>query len=359
MSFFALAARLTAVGAAAGAAFVVASCDDDAALSGSGGNKYSDKRIRRLLSYPVSPAFQGLGSFAPPANRDGILAAVGNTPLVHVKSLSEATGCRILVKMESMNPGGSVKDRAALSMIEDLERQGRLKPGVTTITEGTGGNTGIGLALVARAKNVNVKLAMPRTIAQEKIQLMRALGAQVVLCDPVPFTNVNHYFHTARRMAEESPEDHFFTNQFENLSNGAAHYFGTAPEIFEQTSGEVHGFVCSAGTGGTINGVSNFLKERNRDIQVGAPRCWLCARVQHMHAWRSSMSWLVGRGLSGTSLGGAHVRVSFFARLSCCPHRVNATRVFKPTRPPGVFGGPLRLGAVLRRHRRRGAPPDG
>ena len=214
-----------------------------------------------------SPAFKALGSPADPAKRSGILATVGNTPLVEAESLREATGCRILLKMEDRNPGGSVKDRAALFMIEDLENRGLVKPGVTTITEGTGGNTGIGLALVAKAKGLKLKLAMPKTIAQEKIQLMRALGAEVILCNPVAFTDTNHYFHVARRLADDNP-DHVFTNQFENLWNGAAHYYGTAPEIWEQTNGQVDGFVCAAGTGGTINGVSNYLKEKNPNVKA-------------------------------------------------------------------------------------------
>lgn len=228
-----------------------------------------DDRHRDQPSQPAleSPAFKALGSPADPSKRSGILATVGNTPLVEVKSLRKATGCRILLKMEDRNPGGSVKDRAALFMIEDLENRGLVKPGVTTITEGTGGNTGIGLALVAKAKGLKLKLAMPKTIAQEKIQLMRALGAEVILCNPVAFSDTNHYFHVARRLAEEH-SDHFFTNQFENLWNGAAHYYSTAPEIWEQTDGKVDGFVCAAGTGGTINGVSNYLKEKNPNVKA-------------------------------------------------------------------------------------------
>jgi len=211
-------------------------------------------------------AFAALGAPTDPSERTGILATVGNTPLVELKSLKEGTGCRILLKMEDRNPGASVKDRAALYMIEDLERRGLLKPGVTTITEGTGGNTGIGLALVAKAKGLKLKLAMPSTIAEEKIKLMQALGAETLLCPPVPFTNMNHYFHIARALGEQ--EDHFFTNQFENLWNGAAHYYSTAPEIWEQTDGQIDGFICAAGTGGTINGVSNFLKEQNPEIKT-------------------------------------------------------------------------------------------
>ena len=140
-----------------------------------------------------------------------------------------------MLKMEDRNPGGSVKDRAALFMIEDLERRGLITPGKTTICEGTGGNTGIGLALVANAKNLKLKLSMPQAIAKEKIQLMRALGAQVRLCPGVPFTDTkNHYYHVAKNTARDN-KDHVFANQFENLWNGAAHYFSTGPEIFTQT----------------------------------------------------------------------------------------------------------------------------
>ena len=191
------------------------------------------RKLKDRAAIPRNEAIEALGPPADSSTRTGILATIGKTPLVEIQSLSKATGCRILLKMEDRNPGGSVKDRAALYMIEAALRDGKISPG-GTITEGTGGNTGIGLALVARAMGLNVRLAMPKSIASEKINMMKALGADVVLCEPVPFSNPNHYFHTARRIAEENV-NHFFTNQFENLLNGASHFYSTGPEIWEQT----------------------------------------------------------------------------------------------------------------------------
>ncbi|GAB5360611.1 hypothetical protein AAMO2058_000642200 [Amorphochlora amoebiformis] len=199
-------------------------------------------------------------------SREGILAAVGNTPLIELQSLSKSTGCRILAKCEHLNPGGSVKDRAALWMIEEAERKGLLPP-EGTVCEGTGGNTGVGLAMVAAAKGYKSVMAMPRTIAKEKIDAMKIFGAQVILTPSVPFTDNRHYFHTARRVAEETPGG-FFTNQFENLANMRSHIEGTGPEIWSQAQEKVDGFICSAGTGGTISGVSQFLKSVNPNVAV-------------------------------------------------------------------------------------------
>eukprot|EP00039_Didymoeca_costata_P006553 m.91256 g.91256 ORF g.91256 m.91256 type:complete len:387 (+) comp13298_c0_seq2:75-1235(+) len=190
-----------------------------------------------------------------------IIDAIGNTPLIELKSLSAKTGCRILAKAEFMNPGGSVKDRAALWLVEDAEKKGKIKPGYT-ITEGTGGNTGIGLALVAAAKGYNAILTMPKSIAQEKINTMKTLGAEVILCESVPFDNANHYFHVAQNL-EDTRENTICMKQFENTANAMAHYNGTAPEMWEQSGGNIDGFVCASGTGGTIGGVSTFLKEKN------------------------------------------------------------------------------------------------
>ena len=200
--------------------------------------------------------------------REGVLAAIGSTPLIELKSLSELTGSRILVKCEHLNPGGSVKDRAALHIIEAAEKSGALRRGVhDTIIEGTGGNTGIGLALVASAKGYKTIFAMPASLAEEKINTMKTLGAEVILTPGVPFSDPRHYFHVAAKKAAES-RNIFFTNQFENTANAMAHYQGTAPEIWEQTGGgKIDGFVCSSGTGGTIGGISKYLKERNPLIQ--------------------------------------------------------------------------------------------
>jgi cysteine synthase A len=194
-----------------------------------------------------------------------VVDAIGNTPLIELKSLSKATGCRIFAKCEHMNPGGSIKDRAAKWLIEEAERKGELKPG-DTICEGTGGNTGIGLAIVANAKGYKTIFAMPKSIAKEKIDTMKTYGATTILTPGVPFSDERHYFHVAAKLAAEN-EGYFFTNQFENLSNSQAHFESTAPEMYQQLEGKLDGFVCAAGTGGTIGGISAYLKEQSPAIQ--------------------------------------------------------------------------------------------
>ena len=191
-----------------------------------------------------------------------VLSAIGNTPLIEIKSLTEALhGAKIYAKCENLNPGGSVKDRPALRMIVEAEKNGLLKPGYT-ICEGTGGNTGIGLAMIAAAKGYKAIFSMPESIAKEKINSMKLFGAEVRLCENVPFTNKKHYFHVAAELGK-TPK-FFFTNQFENLCNGQSHYETTAPEIFQALDGRIDGFVASAGTGGTINGCSRYFKEMNQ-----------------------------------------------------------------------------------------------
>ncbi|MFN3927831.1 MAG: cysteine synthase A [Pseudanabaenaceae cyanobacterium] len=197
------------------------------------------------------------------AVRQGFCGTVGNTPLIEIESLTKATGCRILGKAEFLNPGGSVKDRAALFMVLEAEKNGQLPVG-GTIVEGTAGNTGIGLALVANARGYKTKIVMPNNQSAEKIELLQTLGAEVILVDPVPFANPNNYYHVARRLAEECGG--FWANQFENLANAEAHYQTTAPEIWQDTNGEVDGVIMSAGTGGTIGGVTAYLKEKNPQI---------------------------------------------------------------------------------------------
>ncbi|WP_286392678.1 cysteine synthase A [Pseudanabaena mucicola] len=196
--------------------------------------------------------------------RIGFANSVGNTPLIEIESLSAATGCTILGKAEFLNPGGSVKDRAALFMVLEAEKSGLLKAG-GTIVEGTAGNTGIGLSLVANARGYRSVIVMPSNQSQEKIDLLRTLGAEVELTKPAPFTNPDNYYHVARRRAEEI-ENAFWANQFENMSNSDAHYQTTAPEIWRQTGGELDGIVMSSGTGGTIGGVTAYLKEQNPQI---------------------------------------------------------------------------------------------
>jgi len=196
--------------------------------------------------------------------RQGFVGTVGNTPLIEIMSLSEATGCQILGKAEFLNPGGSVKDRAALFMVLEAERSGKLNLG-GTIVEGTAGNTGIGLALVANARGYKCRIVMPNNQSLEKIELLRTLGAEVELVPPVPFSNPENYYHVARRRAEEI-ENAFWADQFENLANSEAHYRTTGPEIWQQTGGHLHAIIMSSGTGGTIGGVTAYLKEQDQHI---------------------------------------------------------------------------------------------
>ncbi len=191
---------------------------------------------------------------------------VGSTPLIKIESLSKASGCEILAKAEFLNPGGSVKDRAALGIIEAAEAQGLLKPGFT-IVEGTAGNTGIGLATVAAQKGYPCVIVMPNNQSAEKYQVLNALGVELITVDPRPFANQNHFYHTARRIAEERPQA-FWANQFENPANYKFHYETTGAEIWEQTKGQVDAFVSAVGTGGTLGGVSKYLKEKKPEIHI-------------------------------------------------------------------------------------------
>jgi len=201
---------------------------------------------------------------------NGVVDAIGNTPLIRIESVSTRTGCTILGKAEFMNPGGSVKDRAAKSMILAAERSGELRAG-GTLVEGTAGNTGIGLALVARARGYRCVIVMPNNQSEEKITLLRALGADVELVPPAPFANEMNYFHVAGRKAKELGA--FWANQFENTANSDAHYEGTGPELWNGTGGKLDGFVCSSGTGGTIGGISAYLKSVSASTQTYVVDC--------------------------------------------------------------------------------------
>jgi cysteine synthase A len=198
--------------------------------------------------------------------RETALDAIGNTPLIKLRRASEETGCTILGKAEFMNPGGSVKDRAALGIIEDAEARGLLRPG-GTIIEGTAGNTGIGLTVIGHARGYHSVIVIPETQSQEKIHLLRALGAEVLPVPEKPYSNPGNYNHVARRMAEE--KGWFWANQFDNTANRLIHYRTTGPEIWEQTTGKVSAFVSAVGTGGTLGGTTLYLKERNPQIFVG------------------------------------------------------------------------------------------
>lgn len=198
-------------------------------------------------------------------------AGIGHTPLVRLRQASEATGCEILAKAEFLSPGGSVKDRTALGLLDDAERRGLIRPG-GSIVEGTAGNTGIGLALLGNSRGYRTVIVMPDTQSREKIDALRVTGAEVRLVPAVPFKDPKHYVHIARALAGElnatSPGSAWFANQFDNTANRDWHEAHMGPEIWEQTSGNVDGFVCAAGTGGTLAGVGRALKARNPALRV-------------------------------------------------------------------------------------------
>jgi cysteine synthase A len=201
-----------------------------------------------------------------------VIDAIGNTPLIKLKRASEETGCTILGKAEFLNPGQSVKDRAALAIVRDAETKGQIKSG-GVIVEGTAGNTGIGLALVGGALGYRTIVVMPRTQSQEKKDAVIALGAELVEVDAVPAANENHYPKVARRLAEESaktePNGAIWANQFDNIANRQGHLETTGPEIWRDTDGKVDGFICAVGSGGTLGGVSMALKAKDKDIVIG------------------------------------------------------------------------------------------
>ena len=201
-----------------------------------------------------------------------VVEAIGRTPLIKLRKASELTGANIYGKAEFLNPGQSVKDRAALGMIRDAEKSGRLQPG-GVIVEGTAGNTGIGLAVVGNALGYRTVIVMPRTQSQEKKDAVRSLGAKLVEVDAVPYANPNHYVKYSQRLADEmartEPKGAIWANQFDNVANRNAHYETTGPEIWEQTGGKIDGFICSVGSGGTLGGVSMALKERSKKVQIG------------------------------------------------------------------------------------------
>ena len=203
--------------------------------------------------------------------RSGFIDSIGNTPLIKLKAASAATGCEIYGKAEFLNPGGSVKDRAALAIIEDAEKRGTLRPG-GVIVEGTAGNTGIGIALVANARGYRTVIVMPETQSQEKKDMLRLCGADLRLVPALPYANPGNYVRYSETLAEEiaakEPNGAIWANQFDNVANRDGHYRTTGPEIWEQTGGKVDGFTCSVGTGGTLAGVALALKERNPGVSI-------------------------------------------------------------------------------------------
>lgn len=203
-------------------------------------------------------------STAPIAN--SVSDLIGNTDLVRINSLSDISGCEILLKCEQQNPGGSIKDRAALQLVKDAIESGKLKSGMT-IVEGTAGNTGIGLALVARSLGYKMLVVMPKGQAKEKERMIKLYGADLLLVDPCPFAKPEHFYHTAKRLGAENT-DYWWADQFENLSNYRAHFLNTGPEIWQQTKGEIDALVSVVGTGGTIAGNSHYLSEQNPNLKT-------------------------------------------------------------------------------------------
>ena len=205
-------------------------------------------------------------------NHPDVIAAIGNTPLIRLNRVSDATGCEIWGKAEFLNPGQSVKDRAALWIIRDAERRGQLRPG-GTIVEGTAGNTGIGLTMVANALGYKSVIVIPETQSQEKKDALTLLGAELIQVPAKPYKNPNNYIRISGRLAEklarELPNGAVWANQFDNVANRQAHIESTGPEIWEQTDGKVDGFICAVGSGGTLAGVATALRARNPSIQIG------------------------------------------------------------------------------------------
>ncbi|NVE94706.1 cysteine synthase A [Altererythrobacter lutimaris] len=246
--------------------------------------------------------------------RQNTLELIGNTPLVLLESASEAAGCEIWGKCEFANPGSSVKDRAALYIIRDAEAQGLLKPG-GTVVEGTAGNTGIGIALVANALGYKTVIVMPDNQSKEKMDTIRALGAELVTVPPTKYADCNHFQHVSRRMAEET-EGAIWAGQFDNVANRRAHIETTAPELWEQLEGRIDGFTCAAGTGGTIAGVGMGLKERDENVRIALTDPHGAALYNYfangeLKAEGSSVAEGIGQGRITANLEGAPIDTQF------------------------------------------------
>lgn len=244
-----------------------------------------------------------------PATPD-TLALIGNTPLVRLKGPSEAAGAEIFGKCEFANPGASVKDRAALYIVEDAEARDAIGPG-GTIVEGTAGNTGIGLALVGNAKGYRTIIVMPETQSREKMDTLRALGAELILVPAAPYSNPGHFVHTSRRIAEETPNA-IWANQFDNIANRRAHVVGTAEEIWTQMEGRIDGFTCAVGTGGTLAGVGLGLKAHDETVTIALSDPHGAALYDYyacgeLRAEGSSVAEGIGQGRITANLEGAPV----------------------------------------------------
>jgi cysteine synthase A len=251
--------------------------------------------------------------------RDGFLGSIGNTPMIRLEQASEASGCEILGKAEFLNPGGSVKDRAAIAIVRDAEKRGQLRPG-GVIVEGTAGNTGIGLALVGNALGYRTVIVIPDTQSQEKKDMLRLCGADLREVPAKPYKDPGNYVHVSHRLADElnesTPEGAIWANQFDNVANREGHRETTGPEIWQQTDGGVDGFICSAGTGGTIAGVGLALKEQNPDVVIGLADPMGAALYnfyQHgeLKSEGTSISEGIGQGRITANLEGAPIDVAF------------------------------------------------
>ena len=271
-----------------------------------------------------------------------VVDAIGNTPLIRLNRASAATGCEIWGKAEFMNPGQSVKDRAALFIIRDAERRGLLRPG-GLIVEGTAGNTGIGLAMVASALGYRCEIVIPRTQSQEKKDAIRLLGAKLVEVDAVPYANPNNYVRYSGRLAEEraatEPNGAIWANQFDNVANRQAHVETTAPEIWEQTEGRVDGFICAIGSGGTLAGVAMGLRERNPKVAIGLADPYGAS----LYNWYAHGE-LKAEGTSVTEgIGQARITANIAGLMVDCPYQISDAealdQVFELTEHEGLCLG--------------------
>jgi cysteine synthase A len=251
--------------------------------------------------------------------RNGFLGTIGKTPLIRLRKASDETGCEIYGKAEFLNPGGSVKDRAALFIIRDAEKRGLLKPG-GVIVEGTAGNTGIGLALVGNARGYRSVIVIPETQSQEKKDMLRLCGAELIEVPAVPYSDPNNYVKYSGRLAEElaakEPQGAVWANQFDNVANRLAHIEGTGPEIWRQTDGKVDGFTCAVGTGGTLAGIGIALKERNKKVVVALADPMGAALYHHykhgeLKSEGTSITEGIGQGRITKNLEGAPIDEAF------------------------------------------------
>jgi len=274
--------------------------------------------------------------------RNGFVETIGNTPLIRLRRLSDETGCEILGKAEFLNPGSSIKDRAAWAIVGDAEDSGRLRPG-GLIVEGTAGNTGIGLALVGRARGYRTLIVIPETQSQEKKDMLRLCGADLREVPAVPYKNPENYVHVARRlgaeMAESEANGAIFADQFDNVANRRGHYETTGPEIWRQTDGKVDAFTCAVGTGGTLAGVGLYLKERNQNVTIALADPMGSALYHYykfgdLKAEGGSITEGIGQGRVTANLEGAPVDQAFQI-----PDAEAVTHVFRVLEEEGLCLG--------------------